>query len=279
LSIIASKQIKLKKLFHITATSFPNTTDQILALKLGDCHCCFAITDVSGEKLNELVYYSANEINESSLINLFVNHPELNNSFHKIAISYDFTQAVLVPEDHFRSEEAYQLLKTFYGLQKEVIVVAQSIPDEYLHIAYATPKETNEWLHRKFPLAQYFHNYSVGIQKVNSYQNFLVDFRTNEFSLIIKKENKLLLTQVFPYSNPDDVIYYLLKAAQQFSLSPTELKMSLSGLIEKESAMFKELHQFFLNLEFRSATWKFEGDNECPSHFFTSLNDLIQCAS
>jgi hypothetical protein len=91
------------------------------------------------------------------------------------------------------------------------------------------------------------------------------------------KDSKLILAQSFPYSTPEDVVYYLLKACQQFSLSQKEVSVHLSGLIDKQSSLFKELYQYFIHPEFREAGWN--SGSEFPAHFFTSLNDLAQCAS
>jgi hypothetical protein len=72
-----------------------------------------------------------------------------------------------------------------------------------------------------------------------------------------------------------------LKACNQFSLSREEIQLFISGLIEKESQLFRELYLNFLNIQFREPTWRLagNGDKEYPSHFFTSLNDLARCAS
>ena len=70
----------------------------------------------------------------------------------------------------------------------------------------------------------------------------------------------------------------ILKVCQENNLSQEQVKLSLSGLIEKQSVLFKELYQYFIHVEFRNAGWQLPG-NEYPAHFFTSLNDLARCAS
>lgn len=274
----ASKE-KVKKLFQINSLDPGEAGQQALALRIGEKHCCFAITDITGGNLFQLAYYSADEIEEGSLINLFVNHPELNNSFAKVLVSYDFAQSVLIPEPHFQPEDAGLLVKVMYGVNDGAIVVSHSLAEKQFYNVFAVPKEINEWVNRKLPSAKYFHNYSIGIQNINPESNLWVDFRNDELSLIVAKKNKLLLAQTFAYSTPEDVIYYLLKTAQQFSLSQKEVKLAVSGLIEQESALYKELYQYFLYLKFRNANWEITGSNEYPAHFFTSLNDLARCVS
>jgi hypothetical protein len=49
-------------------------------------------------------------------------------------------------------------------------------------------------------------------------------------------------------------------------------------MIDQQSALYKELYQYFLHIEFRNASWTIPAD-EYPAHFFTSLNELAQCVS
>ncbi len=142
--------------------------------------------------------------------------------------------------------------------------------------------EVHDWILAKFPSVVYTHGYSNAIQNINEENKtgfIKADFSTNDFEVIVAKGDQLLLAQTFLYSTPDDVIYYLLKSCQQFSLSPQEVKLFLSGLIEKQSALFKELYQYFINIEFQNPDWKIYGHDKYPSHFFTSLNDLLRCES
>lgn len=170
------------------------------------------------------------------------------------------------------------ILKTIYGINGNEFVLTEVIPEWQLNNISAIPKETNDFLVQKFSSAKYFHAYTIGMKNIGVGVNFRIDFRTDEFSLIVVKENKLLLAQTFMYSTPEDVLYYLLKTTQQFSFSQTEVKLLASGLIEKESALYNELNNYFLNTGFRNAEWEISDGNEYPSHFFTSLNDLAKCA-
>ncbi|HNA96743.1 MAG TPA: DUF3822 domain-containing protein, partial [Chitinophagaceae bacterium] len=65
---------------------------------------------------------------------------------------------------------------------------------------------------------------------------------------------------------------------QQFSLSQQTVSVRLSGLIDKQSALYKDLYQYFREITFREAGWH-TVEPEYPAHFFTSLNDLAPCVS
>ncbi|MFI5133891.1 MAG: DUF3822 family protein [Chitinophagales bacterium] len=272
----------MKQLFQISTTTPAEPGQQVLAFRIGEKHCSFAITDLSGTKLYQLAYYSADRMDEGSLMNLFVAHPELNNSFHKVLVSYDYPQAVLTPLQHYKYEDAQLLLKTMHGVNGKTAIASEPIVEWQIYNVYAVPEKVYEWLNKKFPVGKYWHNYTLAVKNITGTDTaggLWIDFRKDDFTLIAAKENKLLLAQTFLYSTPVDVIYYLLKICQQFSLSQQEVKLAVSGLIDKESALYKELYQYFLNTEFNDANWNISGNTEYPAHFFKSLNDLSQCAS
>ncbi|HVT85692.1 MAG TPA: DUF3822 family protein [Chitinophagaceae bacterium] len=272
----------MKKLFHILAHLPPWNDEEVLAFKVGKDHCCFVVTGPDGKQLYELAYYTVDEINENFLNQLLVLHPELSQSFKKILVSYDHSGNVLIPALNFKSENAPLLLNTLHGLSNRSVVLVESVLENEVYSVYAVPKEVHDWILTKFPTAIYSHSYDWGVKILpgdNDVGCIWVDFSTESFSAFISKGEQLLLAQTFPYSTPDDVMYYLLKACQQFSVSPLEVKLVLSGLIEKQSTLFHELYQYFINTKFKNADWTMNEDNEYPLHFFAFLNGIIQCGS
>ncbi len=139
----------------------------------------------------------------------------------------------------------------------------------------------HNWTSKQFAAGKFWHQYSVAIKNLKATDEagyLIVDFRTDDFTIFVAANNKLLLAQTFVYTTPEDVLFQLLKICEQFSLSQKTVVLSLAGMIDQQSALYKELHQYFLHIEFRNASWNIP-DDEYPAHFFTSLNDLAQCAS
>lgn len=280
LTIIARNQNKLlKQLFHIERGDAENV-QQVLSLRLGEKHGSFAITNKTGNELYELTYCSIEELNENSLADFFASYPSLQNSFYQVFISYDYPQSILTPSAIYKAEESQLLLRTMHGVVTGSHLISELISEWQLYNTYAVPHVVHQWVKQKFPAAKSWHQYSLAVKRMNAANNegsLLVDFRTDEFTLLVAKDSNLMLAQSFPYSTPEDVVYYLLKVCQQFSLSQKEVSVRLSGLIDKQSALYKELYQYFIHVEFREADWN--TGSEYPAHFFTSLNDLAKCAS
>ena len=285
MTIIARNQNKvLKQLFHIKR-GYAENVQQVLSLRLGEKHSSFAITDKTGNELYELAYCSTEDPivigwNENSLADFFAAYPILHHSFYQLLVAYDTPQSILTPISFYKAEEAEALLKILHGVQTGSHIISELIAEWQLYNTYAVPGEIFKWVNQKFPHARSWHQYSIAVKRMTTSGNaghLLVNFRTDDFTLLVAKDSKLLLAQCFSYTTPGDVVYYLLKTCRQFSLSQKEVNLQLSGLMDKTSALYKELYLYFMNVEFRGAGWNTGTDY--PAHFFTSLNDLAQCVS
>jgi hypothetical protein len=256
--------------------------EETLVFNLGKKYCCFAVSSTVGKQLYELAYYTTDEVNESMLNQLMTLHPELRQSFKKVLVNYDQAQIILLPASKFKNENALLLLHAMYSVGNRSTVLTEPVKENEAYAVYAVPEAIHNWVLTNYPTAVYGHSYRSGIKTIpneNVTGCIRADFGTEQFSVIVSKGDQLFLVQTFPYSTPDDVMYYLLKTCQQFSLSALEVKLVLSGLIEKQSALFHELYQYFINIEFKNADWTVNEDNEYPLHFFASLNEFIQCES
>jgi hypothetical protein len=252
-------------------------------MRIGERHYSFAVTDKTGAELYSLACYTADEMNADLLSEIFSKHGELHSSFYEVQVGYDHPGSVLVPLQYHNADESKPLLTTMCGSTTGASVISEAINEWQLYNVYAVPTDVHDWVSRIFPAFKYRHNYTLSVRMMPSdpADHMLIDFNTDEFSFIIVNENKLLIAQTFSYTTPEDILYYLLKACNQFSLSRGEIQLFLSGMIEKESQLYRELYLYFLNITFREPTWHLPVTeaNGYPAHFFTSLNDLAQCAS
>jgi hypothetical protein len=269
----------LTQLFHIK--NEPSDNGQpVLSLRLGVKDASFAITNKSGTELHQLAYCTTAEWNERELTDFFESYTSFKDTFYEVLVSYDFPQSIFVPSNKYKQENTGILLEAAGATTANVKIVSELVSDWQLYNLYTVPGEILEWIERKFPAANCRHQYSLHISNMNVADPgglLAVDFRKEFFTVVTSNNNKLLLAQTFEYTTPEDVLYFLLKTCQQFSLTQQDVKLQLSGLVDKQSSLYKELYHYFINMEFREANWKATGDY--PAHFFTLLNDLARCAS
>jgi Protein of unknown function (DUF3822) len=269
----------VKQLFHIEAIDVNESVQPVLSIRLGEKHCCFSITDYISNQLKDLAYYTTDEVNGIFLNELFATHDRLNSPFYKVLICYDYFTSSLIAFKNYKHEDAGVLLNTMFGLNKTSSVISEAIAEWQLYNVYAVPEDVKLWMHQKFPSAKYWHQYTLNIKNSKAdgaNGHFLLDIRKEDFTLLASVNNEIVLAQTFQYATPVDVLFYLMNVCRQFGLSQQQVKVDLSGLVDRQSALYNDLHQYFMFVEFRDADWK--TDNEYPAHFFTSLNDLSGCA-
>jgi Protein of unknown function (DUF3822) len=279
----AIKEVPVKKLFQIPAAENSEMVQPVLSIRAGERHCCFSITEFGSDELIQLAYYSSDEVNEDFFKELIHAHPELAASFYQVLICYDYPQSSLVSFKEYKQGEGSLLLNILFGLNGKASVISEPVNGWQLYNIYAVPENVHSFLTKKFTTAKYWHQYTLTIKNSQYAENgkLRIDLRKNDFTLLAMASNKILLVQTIDYATPDDVLYFLLRVCNQFGLSQQEVQVELSGLVDQQSALYRQLYQYFLHLDFKYTSWKVAAvvPNENPDHFFTSLNDLSACAS
>ena len=274
----------MNQVFNISSQERPDADSRILAVRLGQHHFGFAISNGNADQLFQLTWYMMDETGHHELDDIYLNHPELRDSFSRVVIGYDHPHSILVPPGPYTENDPGRMLETMYGVNGLHTVLTENITEWQLQNVYAVPADVQDWMMRHFSSAKYRHNYSVGIKQIDTSEqegSLLIDFRSADFTLVASKAGRLLLAQTFSYATPADVIYYLLKICRELSFSQQTAILALSGLVEKESSLYRELEHYFLHIRFRLPAWQVMAADEenYPAHFFTSLNDLALCAS
>jgi uncharacterized protein DUF3822 len=275
----------MKPVFKIGTSENVNTSQANLLMEIGETHCCFAIIDYPDQVMVQSVYYAAEDnYSDDMLKKVLQTHPELKQSFRQTVICYYMRENILIPSKLYHFEETKKLLQALYEKDQNT-TISESVSEWQLYNAYNVPVVLHELLSRSFATGNFWHMYSVILKnKIEQHENgkLIIDFKTDSFSVVVIKHHSILLAQIFAYSKPADILYWLLKICKEFSLSQNEVTLLISGLIDKRSAMYRDLDQYFLNIEFAPIANGVKLSNpfhEYPVHFFSSLYKLAACVS
>lgn len=272
----------LKQLF-LTGEMTGNNGEKILSLRIGAKHVGFSLSGPGDDALALIAFYSTEEINPGSLDELMNLHPLLEDKYRQVFVGFDYPEATLVPSSLTQPGSAPVILNAIYGVNGQSTILQDTVRAWQLQIMYAIPTGVHQWVAKKFPDSQYWHHYSIGLKNIKPAEeggHLLLEMRMYDLAVILSANGKLLLAQTFLYITPSDVLYNLLKACEQFNLSPATVKVEISGLIEKDSALFREIWQYFQFPELRNPVWKTKDPSAVvAAHFFTSFNDLARCVS
>jgi len=259
-------------------------SESVLLMEIGERDCSFGIMHHASRIIYESAYYKAGVEEDDLLKKIFEKYELLGSSFYRTVISWYMTECILIPNKFYDHQQSKILLDTMFGKNSNV-VISESLPEWQINTAYQVSSIAHETINRHYTTGNFWHHYSVTLKnKIAHPENgsLTVDFKTDSFSVVAVRNNSLLLAQIFSYNSAEDVLYFLLKICRQYSLLQHEVSVGLSGLIDKQSAVFKELYQYFVNIRFaplENRVQLSEAFSEYPDHYFTSLSRLTACVS
>ena len=248
-----------------------------LLMEVGPDYCCYAYLNQL-KKSFDFITYIGFDTQESELeLESVLNKVESN--FEKIRICSAYEDALITPQQLFR--EDYSLLDVVYD-RNNFYHMNDRITEWQVSALYSMPSAVYSKLLAKFPFAEFCHAYTPALKIYNGFvapDQVDIHFTTSHFRILVKKDGGLQLAQTYMYKTPLDVVYYLLKIFYEFSLDQSEAFLIVSGLVERDSALYKEMHHYFSNLHFaQSPAFIVPGDDH-PHYYFTSLYNLAACVS
>ena len=204
---------------------------------------------------------------------------EMEGNFHSVRVGNCFAQSLLTPRNLFKDDPAmiHRIYESFDTAYMHDEVLEWQLVTEHL-----MPAVIVDLIKNKFPAARFYHAFTPSLRIYNGFvapDQADIHFTTSHFRIIIKKEGQLQLAQTYAYKTPLDVVYYLLKIFYEFGLNQSEAFLIVSGLVEQDSALYKELHHYFINLHFAQPPLCTIPGDDHPQYYFTSLYNLAACAS
>jgi hypothetical protein len=267
----------LKTLFDIRSGREP-ASEHVLLLEAGRDYCSYVYWHRPTNTIDGMQFHSFAEVEaEKRIAAILAQCKEFN--FGSVVVSSAFPQALLVPGKYFTDD--YSLLDAIYD-QPLQVYKNDPIPEWQMVNIYSLPTALHQLLESTFSSLQFIHAYTPVIKVYNGFvsdNQLSLYFTPQHFRVVLKKESAIHLAQTYSYQTPLDVVYYLLKICYEFGMEQSTVHLILSGLIEKDSALFTELQQYFTNVHFAHPPQMALPETELPHHFFTSLYNLALCVS
>ena len=266
----------LKRLFHIQPGNGKANGD-VLLCELSHHHVCLATASSQSKQITSLSYFES--VLPISANNLSATLQQLPASgYEKIVVSSAFPEVVLLPEHLFAKKKAADLLQ----LKEEPLkdpVFYNILDEQNVVVVFAIPRQIQERLDAG-KASEKMHVYTCQLKQHTAVapDQLFVHFESREFRVLAKKEEQLLLAQTYAYAAPLDVVYFLLAICKEFDLSQSLTAVVLSGLVDEDSALYKELNQYFAMIRFAEEDAAAMQEHQFPKHFFSSMHKLAACA-
>lgn len=199
--------------------------------------------------------------------------------FKNVFVIYAYDESILTPGQFYNPDMNAEMLKMVYGDLNEGTILSDIISGIDVYNVYRIPSNVHAVFISHFPLAAFAHHYTIIIKQLLTENNLLqVIFYKSNIVAALLKEGKLQIVQSFHYTTAEDVVYHLLNLCTQFEIQ--NIPVQLNGFIEKDSALFKEIQKYFLNITFKDLSHHYiyaEKIKEYPSHFFSHTFSAASC--
>ena len=199
---------------------------------------------------------------------------------------YNFPESSLVPEKYYHPDINRPVTELLYGGLSRDLILSEKIPWWEIHNIYRTPASVHRIMQQKFAAGRYWNFYSLQLKCHKMFtakeeeQYLKTIFYSDRVVLLAFKNGQLQLTQTFAYTDTKDVAYCLLNASIQLGMNQEQVLVEVSGLIEKQSAMYTELEKYFVRVSFERMEDSIKVTDELkeyPLHYFSSLLKMAVC--
>jgi hypothetical protein len=215
----------------------------------------------------------------TQLKNIFQHQPLLTKNYKKVFICFSGEESALLPVELYKPGANELLLNTLYGDLNDEIILTDLVPDKKIYNVYRMPAAIHKVIAEQFPLAAFTHQYSLLLkQDFNKSDLLHVTFYNDSFVATVVKAGDLQLMHTYLYRSITDIIYHLKNICDQFKME--NVSLHIGGMIEKDSALDKELRHYFTNITFDELPAGYEfsaGLKELPAHYFSHLFSLALC--
>jgi hypothetical protein len=204
----------------------------------------------------------------------------------EVFIVYNFPESQLMPEKYYSGGMAESLSDLVYGDLSTETAMDEKVPWFELHNLYRVPSGLHQFLWERFPGAQVWHFYSLQLKCHKMFtareedEYLKVFFQAEHFQILAGKGSQILLVQHYAYQETRDILYHVLHCARELDMDRETLSLQLSGMLEKNSAVFVDLEQYFRNVHFDTLEDSIKITDELmeyPPHFFSSLLKMAIC--
>lgn len=254
-----------------------NAANCCLAMHVGNQYFTYAIYNSSTNTLLQLKHYRLQQLTADALNDIINANAILGAAFSKIVTAVDFGVNTLLPADYCNGD--YTPLLYLNDANQQDHVITEIIDGHNIANIYTIPYNLLNGLVHNFPSSGFMHLQSLFLKCTPSpvEQSILkVDFANDVFHVLVLAAGNVLLAKSYTYNSADDVIFYLLKICETYNLDQQTVKLQLSGFIEKQSKLYKELYDYFIDINFVQPHWQMP-QTTYPAHYFTTLNQLAVC--
>ena len=273
----------MKTLFEILPADI-DTANATLILEVGDSLVSAIIKKEDDNTFTAIGVYQLEDADakqiSGAVVNLLEEKEIFKLSIKNVHIISAFPQSVLVPFSLSEKAHYSDMVDMVHGdLYTSSKVYTDLINEEGIYNIFKMPDPLLEILTTRFTNYKLNHLYTSLLKTISrEVDKIHLIFYPGKVIVVIIKDGRCILINTFNYLAPEDVSYLLINLCKQFDLK--DIPLELSGLIEENSILYKEIYKYFVVLNFAGlpagCIYPAEVDN-FPAHYFSHHFSIGLC--
>ncbi|WP_157662523.1 DUF3822 family protein [Winogradskyella sp. PC-19] len=163
--------------------------------------------------------------------------------------------STLVPKPLYDATNNAEYLKFNSKILKTDFIASDEIKLKDIISIYVPYVNINNYIFETFGEFTYTHASTLFIDTVFkselSNEDLLhINVDSGSMQVLVTKEKDIKLYNYFEFTSPEDFIYYILFTCEQELLNPDSLHLKLSGIINKDDALYKIAYKYIRNVSF-----------------------------
>ncbi|HTN21872.1 MAG TPA: DUF3822 family protein [Pelobium sp.] len=218
-----------------------------LYLEIGSNHFNYAVIDPQNQAVKTISHKPSNIYNG-------IYDDLLKSHFAKTKISLTTQKFTFVPTELFHESATENFIK-YIGATDNEEICTQVLTNAGITIIYALPKLQLDKIGSYFPNAEiypqispFYKGVNYGFSQISTSQLF-INFRDGLAEVIIFNQNQFQFYNIFEFQNEEELLYFVLLSAQENNIKPASATLKLSGFIDPESELYKQLAKYFPHTE------------------------------
>jgi len=259
-----------------------------LLMEVGERFFNYIIYDGESRKLLRVRQYivepSIDKGPYDRLEEIIAGDPLLSENMKETGILYNFAESAMFPEEHFNIGLNTPLTQLIYGDVNKGLALSEKVSGWDMYNIYRVPKYIHTLFQQRFQAGKYWHFYTLFMSTIQREalegKTIKAVFYNDRFVTAFFSGDRLQIIQTFIYQTPEDASYYLLLMCGRFTISPADVSLQISGLIDEQSALYTELTKYFPVVEYEGVPENIQGQeilDEYPAYYFSPLLKISLC--
>lgn len=177
----------------------------------------------------------------------FDTDPHLNHVFDRVVLCFVNRRQVVVPDGFYSPEKEENLLEFNTFLSENDPLEKNEISRYGCHLVFSYSEPAESILRKKYPRVELYHCGTSLLSTIHSRSDrkeMHLMFHRQQLDMAVVAGQKLILYNTFEYTAKEDVLYYVLFAAEQLDMDPNEFYAFVYGKIDSQGKIYELLYRY-----------------------------------